>query len=529
MRVVIIGGGSAGISAATHLRRQDENVEIIILEKSNEFAISSCGLPYLIDGKIKDKDEIIGASVEQMRNLFKIDVRLNTEVLSIKQDKKLLKLSPNGKLIYDYLILATGAIQLRPDISGVLSENIFTLNNLYSTQRIINYFYKLDAKNVIVLGGGFIGIRVAEALLNNGAKVTLIEKSNQILNEFDYDFAQMIKHKLKAKGLDILTSTIIKEFQEDKIILSNSEKLKYDMAIISVGTTNELKLPIMTNIDIGMTGGIAVDQHMKTSVDGIWACGENLELTDLVSELPIRPKNASLIVRSAKVAADNVLGIQSSMSKVLRNQIVKAFDYVFGVTGCNEDELNRAGIPYYKLYFSQLNAETYIDTSKNINCKLLFGLDGKILGFQIFGNIGVNSRLNIVAAMIQQNANVQHLAEFTNAYFPEFSRAKDILNNMGTLAIEMTFERMKTITLEDLKENDVLLNVCKPDKFKHFTKAKAINIPLSSLRDNLTSLPLNKKIVVTCGNGYAAYMAYCILKQRGFDKVFLLNSPETWQ
>jgi NADPH-dependent 2,4-dienoyl-CoA reductase/sulfur reductase-like enzyme len=227
MRVVIIGGGSAGVSAATHLRRQDENAEIIILEKTKEFAISSCGLPYLIEGKVKDKDEIIGASVEQMRDLFKIDVRLNTEVISIKHDKKLLNLGTNGKLIYDHLILATGAIQLRPDISGILSDNVFTLNNLHSTQRIINYFYELDAKNVIILGGGFIGIRVAEALLNNGAKVTLIEKSNQILNEFDYDFAQMIKHKLKAKGLEILTSTIVKEFKEDKIILSNSEKIKY--------------------------------------------------------------------------------------------------------------------------------------------------------------------------------------------------------------------------------------------------------------------------------------------------------------
>ncbi len=529
MKVVIIGGGSAGVSAATHLRRQDENIEIVILEKSNEFSVSSCGLPYVLSGKIKDKDEIVGASVVQMRDIFKIDVRLNTEVLTIKPDKKILTLINNEKLSYDYLILATGAIQLRPDISGILSDNIFTLNSLYSTQKIIDYFHGLNAKNIIILGAGFIGLRVAEALSNNWAKITLIEKSNQILNEFDYDFALMIKQKLKNKGLNILTSTTIKEFLPDKAILSNGDKLKYDMAIISAGTSNELKLPIMANIEIGKTGGIIVDQYMQTSVDDIWACGENIELSDMVSELAIRPKNASLIVKSAKIAADNVLGIKTSMFEVLRNQIVKVFDYVLGIVGCNEDELKRAGIPYYKLYFTQLSGETYIETSKNINCKLLFGLDGRILGFQIMGTTGVETRLNIVAAMIQQNANVQQLYEFPMAYFPEFAKAKDLLNNIGSLASEVAFERMKITGLDELKETDVLLNLCAPNNFKHFTKAKAINIPLFSLRDNLSTLPSNKKIVVACGNGYVAYIGYCILKQRGFDNVFLLNSPEIWQ
>lgn len=529
MRVVIIGGGSAGVSAATHLRRQDENIEIVIIEKSNEFAISSCGLPYVLSGKVKDKDEIIGASVTQMRDVFKIDVRLNTEVLNIKADKKILNLSNNEKIFYDRLIIATGAIQLRPDIPGILSDNIFTLNSLYSTQKIIDYYYGLEAKNVIILGCGFVGLRVAEALIKNGARVTIIEKSNQILNEFDYDFAKMVNHKLSNTGVNIITSTSIKEFLVDKVVLSNGEKLKYDMAIIAAGTSNELKLPIIANVKIGETGGIVVDEHMQTSVDDIFACGENIELSDMISELLIKPKSASLVVRSAKVAADNVLDIKTSMYEVLRNQIIKVFDYVMGIVGCNEDELKKAGIPYYKLYFAQHNAELYTEMSKNINCKLLFGLDGKILGFQAIGITGVDTRLNTIAALMQLNGNIQNLSEFNMAYFPEFAKAKDLLNNIGTIASEIAFGDMKTATLDDLREDDILLNVCSPSNFKHFTKAKAINIPLSALRDNITTLPRNKRIVVTCSSGYASYIAYCILKQRGFDKAFLLNSPELWK
>lgn len=529
MRVVIIGGSSAGVSAATHLRRRDENAEIIIIERSNEFAVAACGLPYLLAGKIKDKDDIIGASVAQMQQIFKVDVRLNTEVLTINPHDKQLNLSGNQTLDYDQLIIAAGGLQLRPDIPGILADNIFTMHSLYSTQKIIDYFWGLNAKRVLILGGGKIGLRAAQALLENQAKVTLVDNASHILSDLDYDFALMVQQKLEQKGLTILTNTSVKEFLPDKAVLSNGTKIKYDIAIIATGNKSEVRLPIMTDIEIGETGGIIVNNYMQTSIDDILACGDNIQVDDLITNMPIRISNASLAVRSAKIAADNAVGIQSRLGAVLKNQVLKVFDYVIGAAGCNEDDLKKAGIPYHKLYFAMENGESYVETSQKMRFKLLFGLDGKILGFQAMGKEGIFGRLNVVAAIMNYQGSVQELAEMPIAYFPELSRAKDALNDMGSLALEISFERLRVTTSDDLKTDDVILNVCAADRFKQRGGHQAINIPLAALRKNLTSLPKNKKIIVTCNGGYASYLAYCILTQRGFDRVFLLNSPEIWQ
>lgn len=529
MRVVIIGGGSAGVSAATHLRRNDENAEIMIIEKSSEFAVSSCGLPYVLSGKIKEKDDVIGASVAQMQRIFQIDVKLNTEVLAIKSDKKELLLSDKKSINYDKLIIATGAIQLRPDIKGITNDNIFSLNSLLSAQRIVDYFVGLQAKKILILGGGYIGLRAAEALIQQNAHIIVVENETHILSECDYDFATMLKNKLKTKGIIFYTNTSIKEFLPKKAVLSNGEILDYDMVIIATGNKSTVKLPIMADIDVGNTGGIKIDEFMQTSVDDIYACGENVEINNLINDLPMRINDATLVVRSAKIAADNVSGIKSSLKSGLKNYIVKLFDYVVGFCGCNEDELKQAGIPYHKLYFSQRNGELYIPQTTPVNCKLLFGLDGKILGLQIMGKNGVDTRLNIVASMIQQSGNINNLVEFGLAYFPEFTKAKDILNNLGTMARKIAFENMKTISLDGVEEQDVLLNVCMPTNFRHFSKAKIINIPLPALRSNLAEIPRKRKIILSCSTGYTAYIAYCLLRQRGFNQVYLLNSPEIWQ
>ena len=209
MRVVIIGGGTAGVSVATHLRRNDENAEIIILEKSDEFAISSCGLPYILSNSINTKDDIIGASVAQMQRIFQIDVKLNTEVLTIEPTKKQITLTNKNIIHYDKLVIATGSLQLRPDIKGILSGNIFSLNSLLSAQRISDYFRGMSAKNIIILGGGFIGLRTAEALSNHNTKVTIIDNSSHILSNFDYDFATMVKQKISSQRVLILNHTSI--------------------------------------------------------------------------------------------------------------------------------------------------------------------------------------------------------------------------------------------------------------------------------------------------------------------------------
>ena len=275
MRVVIVGGGNAGISAATHLRRKNENIEIVVLEKSNEIAVASCGLPDLLSGKIRNKDDLIGATPAQLKNIFNIDVFTGTEVSGIDVKKKKLLLSNRKQLNYDRLILAIGAITLRPDIKGVLSENVFTIFNMASVLRIINYCKKMSVKKVVILGGGANGLALAEALLAKKINVVLIEKNNHPLADFDDDFGLLIKKKVSRRGLKIFTSSSVEKFENDKAFLTNGKKIKYDMAIISTGQKNEVKLPIMADIKIGKTGGIIVNEYMQTSVEDIFACGSS--------------------------------------------------------------------------------------------------------------------------------------------------------------------------------------------------------------------------------------------------------------
>ncbi len=529
MKVVIIGGGTAGVSAATHLRRKNEKAEIIIIEKSSEFAVAACGLPSLLSGKIKDKDDIIGATVLQMKYIFNVEVKLNTEVLTIDKLEHELNLSTGEKLSYDKLIIAAGSLQLRPDIVGILGDNIFTMHNIYSTQRIIDYFWGLNAKRVVILGGGKVGLAVAEALLAHNAKITIIDKASHILSALDYDFASIVKQKLEQPNLTIITNTTVKEFLPDKAILSNGTKLKYDMAIVAAGSKSEMRLPIMADIDIGETGGIIVDEHMQTSMKDIYACGDNAELKDIVSNLPFRLDDAAFAVRGAKIAADNATEIDMRLGGALRNQAWEFMGYVIGITGCNEDDLNRAGIAYHKLYFTQDNSEAYGGQPQPMYMKLLFGIDGKILGFQIIGKKCTYARLNVVAAIIKQRGNVQDLSEMPMAYFPSLTKARDGINHMGSLAVEMVSERLKTISIDDLDEEDILLNVCAAENFKQNDKHLAINIPLANLRQSLSKIPKNNKIAITCNGGYAAYLAYCILVQSGFNQVFWVNSADIWQ
>lgn len=529
MRVVIIGGGTAGVSVATHLRRKDENAEIIILEKSDEFAISSCGLPYILSNTLNAKDDIIGATVAQMQRIFQIDVKLNTEVLTIKPETKQITLANKNTLSYDKLVIATGALQLRPDIKGILAGNIFSLNSLLSAQRINDYFKGLDAQNILVLGGGFIGLRTAEALTNSNTKVNVIDSASHILSDFDYDFATMIKQKISSSRVSFYTNTSVNEFASKKAFLSNGETINYDMAVISTGIKPLVKLPILSDIELSETGGIKVNEYLQTNIEDIYACGENIEIKNSISNKEMKINDASLVVRSAKVVAENIAGIKTKFTHALRNYIIKVFGYTIGICGCNEEELKSADIPYYKLYFSQSNGEIYLKSSSFINAKLLFGHDGKILGAQLMGKKGIDKRLNIIASIINHNGKIDELADFVMAYFPEFSKAKDMINNMGTLSQEILNNELKTLALDDLVKDDILLNVCMPSSVKYFTKAHIMHLPLAAIRSNLSEISRNKRVILACTTGYTAYIAYCLLRQRGFNKLYLLNSEEVWK
>lgn len=524
MKVVIIGGGSAGVSVATRLRRMDENADIVILEKSNEFAVAACGYTYLLSGIIKDEEDLLGASVEQMKQIFKVEVKLNHKVIGIDRENKKLQIENRNAESYDKLVIATGAQQLRPDIAGILGENIFTISSLENVAKIKDYYFGTEAKNVLILGGGDIGIEAAEAFVQLKAKVFLVEKNSHILPYMDKDMAQKLEQELQSKGVKLFLGQQVSAFGDKVANLKNGKNIKFDMAIIATGVKPDVALPIMANLDIGEHGGILVNKHMQTNDEDIYACGDNVEVLNRITGKYERWPNAANALKQAKVVADHIAGKNISFAGFVGTNIAKVFDYTAAISGCSETKLKNAGIKYNKIFVNQLNHAGYYPKPERILLKLLFAANGRILGMQIIGRAGVADRINAISALIEQNGTVYDLAELEVAYAPPYSLAKDALNNAGSLAQEVIEGKLKTMSTDELDDNFLPIDIRAANVFRLGHLPRALNFPLASLRDNLDELPRNQKLAIYCNHGYGAYLAYQILSQRGFDNAYLLFS-----
>lgn len=521
MKVVIIGGGSAGISAATRLRRMNEQAEIVVLEKSAEFAVANCGLTYLLSGLVKDKDELIGATIEQMRSIFRIDVRLGNEVIGINRAEKRIMILNHQSETYDKLIIATGALQLRPDIEGILGDNIFTIHSISGIGKIRDYYFGTEAARVLILGAGSVGIETAEAFAALKAKVSLIDMNSHILPNLDKDMAEIVENELQNKGVKLYLNTQVRSFGGTEAKLSNGRKLKYDMAIIATGTKPDLKLPIMADLEIGKSGGIKVNKYMQTSDADIYACGDNTEIINPITNRPERRSNASYALKQARIAADHICGQKSEPLNFAGTDIVKVFDYAAASTGCSETQLQAAGIRYHRLYLQQNNHAGYYQNVQKLHLKLLFAADGQILGMQAIGKDGVPERINAVSALVQHNGTINDLLNLEVAYSPPFANAKDALNNLGSLAQEVLSGKLHTLSAID--KDTVLVDIRAPENYALGHRPGAINFPLSYLRESYPLLPKNKKMALYDNSGYGAYIAYQILSQRGFENVYMLN------
>ena len=525
MRVVIIGGNHAGMAVAMHLRRNDDKCEIIILEASDELGVSVQGLPYLAEGKLKNPDALVGATPLQLKKLFHIETRLQVNIKHIFAAKKYILLDNEERLAYDKLILANWCLGKPQHLKGIEQPYIFDAGCLKDMARLADF----EVNKVLISGGGFYSLRLAEAFIKRGAEVTLVTPDKHLLPSFDEDFAEMVTHKIKLNHLKIHVRTTIKKFLPQSADLSNGQIENFDVALLVPPEVSVFHLPMTPMLKFGPAGGVAVDKWMHTSVNNVWACGDIIEYRDILSKKTRRLNSAALIAQSAKCVADVTTRRRVTFHPVLQNQIVKVFGYYIGQIGCSEADLRAAGLSYHRVYLSQPHAEVYLKEATPLNAKLLFGHNGMLLGLQLFGKNGVSDRLNTAAALMSQQASVYQLARLPLAYFPELSLAKDMLNNLGSLSASVLDNKLKTLRLSSLKEDDVILNVCNKTSIRLFTKAQMVHLPFQFLRENLHLLPTDKRIVVYCGSGYSAYLAYCLLRNNGFEKAYLLNSPEVWQ
>ena len=471
MHTIIVGNGNTGITAATHLRRWDEESDITLIEKSDTLAAASGGLSYLLNGKVKNADELIGATADEMKTIFNIDVRLGTSVAVVDDRHKTLLISGGKKLYYDKLMIMPQMLQTK--IATESGAPVFELRSPDEAQKIIVALRKKHNQNVVILGSEEKALATAEALMNSGAKVSLISSASIIPTWLDADMAFFLKRRIEAAGVNIITGVEICRFEVNHVVLNNGQRIDYNMAII----------------------------------------------------VPPRPDTAD--IRQAKAEADVIAGKLLQTDFNLSNHFVKVFDYAVGQTGCNENELRQHSQNFNRLYLATGDGENFMPDSAKLRMKLLFASNGTILGIQIAGRRGVFARLNTMAALIFKGGSVQDLAALPVAYFPEFSRAKDALNILGSLASEICHGELKTAGLAQIADGDILLDVRSKKHFYPAADKTNINIPLATLRKNLKHLPQGKNIFIRGNGSYDAYLAYRILTQRGFDKLFMINEPET--
>ena len=517
MKVVITGGGAAGASCATRLRRLDENIEILILEKTNEVSIANCGLPYYCSGIIKERGEILVSTPLRFKTMFNIDVKLNTEVTQINRNEKFVLTKDGEKIYYDKLVLSQGASPIKPPINGINNKKVFTVRNLGDIDKIKDYIKSNNAQKAVVIGGGFIGVEMAENLNLMGLKTSLVEMQSQILAPVDFEIAAFAQNEMRQKGIELILSDGVKEFFENEIELNSGKKIPYDLIILAIGVKPEIELAKNAGLDTNR--GIIVNDNMQTNDPNIFAGGDNVEVKSFINNENVLIPLAGPANRQGRIIADNILGKNSKYKKSQGTSAIKVFDYTIAATGFNEKQLKGNNIPYLKIFtFGNSNA-SYYPNAAQILFKLLFNNEGKILGAQAVGKKGVEKRIDVIASVMRNGGEIQELLDSELCYAPPYSSAKDPVNILGMAAENLLFGLFKPAYYEDI-EGAFVIDVRTPDMYSSNNIKGAINIPLAELRKRYSEIPKDKKVILICNTGYTSYLASRILIQKGFNNVY---------
>ena len=533
-KVLIVGGVAGGASAAARLRRLNENIEIIVFEKGEYISFANCGLPYYVGESIKERDALLLQTPDKMKARFNIDVRINSEVISIDANKKTIKVNSrfDGEYEenYDYLVLSPGAKPIKPNLPGIDSNKIFQVRNLPDIDNIKQYVDNKNAKNAVVIGGGFIGIEMAENLKERGIQVTLIEAAPHILTPLDSEFSVLVEKELNENGISIILEDKVTGFDDRgldiKVKLSSGKEIVCDMIVSAIGVTPDTEFIKGSGIDLGERGHIKVDDHMRTNKDGVFAVGDAISVRDFVNGNETFIPLAGPANRQGRIVADNIANIDSKYKGTLGTSIIKIFDMIAASTGNNERTLNRYGIKYNKVYLHPMSHAGYYPNSTPLTIKVLYDVEGKILGAQALGYEGVDKFIDVIATTIKFGGTMNDLTELELAYAPPFLSAKSPANMAGFMAQNQSKSLIDVINIDELKdfnpEKSILLDVRDREEVINGAIKDSINIPVNDLRENLDKLEKDKEILIYCAVGIRGYIAGRILSNNGF-KVKNLN------
>ena len=529
-KILIVGGVAGGAGTAARLRRLDENARIILFERGSYISFANCALPYYIGGEITDKNALTVQTVQSFTTRFNVDVRIHSNVTAIHPDTKTVSVhdTQNNRVYeenYDSLVLSPGAEPVRPPIEGIQSERVFTLRSIPDTFAIKEFIEKKHARSAAIVGGGFIGIEMAENLKRAGLEVTLIEMADQVIAPVDYDIACEVHAHLQEKGVRLQLNSALSSVSDTGSALDiqlTSGNVKADMMILAIGVNPESALAHAAGLKLSPKGAIVVDEHMRTSDPSIYALGDAVQIKDFVSEQDGYVPLAGPANKQARIVADVICGVPSSYCGTQGSSIIKAFDLTVGATGINEKTAKRLGIAYEKSFTYSSNHASYYPGAQSMSIKTLYDPQtGSILGAQIVGREGVDKRLDVFATAIRARMKAADLAQLELSYAPPYNSAKDPVNIAGFVIENIRSGRMNIFHWHDVKaltadDTLTLLDVRTPAEYERSHVEGWLNFPLDDIRKRLGELDKTKPVYLMCQIGLRGYIASRILVQHGF-------------
>jgi len=532
MKVVIIGGVAGGATTATRLRRLDENAEIVIIERGEYVSFANCGLPYYIGNEIRNKDNLIVQTPEDFKQRFNIDVRILNEAIEIDKTNNVVTIKnlQNGETYsetYEKLVLSPGAMPIKPNIEGIDNSKVFTLRNIPDTYKIKEYIDNVKPTSAVIVGGGYIGIEMAENLANLGMSVTIIEQSDHIINSLDLDMSIYVKRYMESKEVKIILSNAVKKIEDKNgslnVALTDGEMMA-DMVIMSVGVRPESTLAKNEGLDLNEKGAVIVNDKMQTSDENIYALGDVVEITNFVTKKKGYIPLAGPANKQARIVANNICGKNSTYKGTQGSSILKVFEITVASTGVNETAAKEANLDYDKVIIHPASHATYYPNALPLVMKVIYEKNtGRILGSQIVGYEGVDKRCDILATAIRANMTASDLTELELCYAPPYSSAKDPVNIAGYVIENTIMDNIKNVHFDDVQsylkdDSYIFLDVRSGAEIEKIGSIpNSINIPVDELRKRIDELDKTKKIIVVCQSGLRSYIACRMLTNKGYD------------
>lgn len=530
-RILIVGGVAGGASCATRLRRLSEEDEIIIYEKGPYVSFSNCSIPYHLSGIVNSPEDLILVYPEDFKKSYNIEVKVNHEVYEIDRINKKIKIKDviTNQILeedYDKLVLSPGALPIKPNIPGIEEVNTYTIRNVSDVEKLSNDLKLIEDKNIALIGGGYIGIEVAENLAKGGYKVTIIEALNQILKPFDYDLVQIFHKELIDHGVELIIEDKVVSFEKGKINLESGKVINTNTVIMAIGVTPETNLAKDSGIELGKTKAIKVNEYYQTSDEDIYAVGDAIEVVHEILNEETKISLAGPAVKQARIAANHINGIKDKDLHYLGSSAIKVFDYNGAATGLNENliQMMKLDINYRFVYFILNDKVGLMPDVHPMFVKVIYEIpSGRILGAQAIGKGSVDKRVDVIATAIKYGGKIDELHDLELCYAPPFSTAKDLVNYAGYIGENLLKEDFKQVDVTQMRklieDGHCLVDVREKWEYERGHINEALNIPLSELRGRMQEIPKDKEVVVYCRTGQRSYNAVLALQNSGFTNV----------